>query len=376
MAALQYVDVPGYAAILFRRTYQDLALPGALMSRAFEWLAGSGAHWSGQDRKWTFPSGATLSFGYLDTENTKYRYQSAEFQFVGFDELTQFPSSQYTYLFSRIRRLEGVEIPLRMRAGSNPGGIGHDWVKARFVLDHGVSGRVFVPAKLDDNPYLDRAEYMESLSELDAVTKAQLLDGNWDVLPQGRLFRREMFGDMLPVPPAFLTQWVRYWDKAGTTEEESADPDWSAGVLMGKAGRLYFVLDVVRGRWSPAARNTIMRQTTRADSKLYPNYEVWTEQEPGSGGKESALTTIAELAGYDVHAETVTGSKVVRANPFAAQCEVGNVKLVEGTWNAAYLNEVCAFPNGPHDDQVDASSGSFAKLAKRHYESGSVRYAR
>ncbi|GAF75153.1 unnamed protein product, partial [marine sediment metagenome] len=76
MAALQYVDVPDYAAILFRRTYADLALPGALMDRAGEWLGGTEAHWSGQDKRWTFPSGATLTFGYLDTDADRYRYQS------------------------------------------------------------------------------------------------------------------------------------------------------------------------------------------------------------------------------------------------------------------------------------------------------------
>ncbi len=88
MAALQYVEVPNYAAILFRRTFADLALPGALMDRSQEWLSGTEARWNERDKTWTFPSGATISFGYLEHENHKYRYQSAEFQFIGFDELT------------------------------------------------------------------------------------------------------------------------------------------------------------------------------------------------------------------------------------------------------------------------------------------------
>jgi hypothetical protein len=86
MAALQYVDVPGYSAILFRRSYPDLALPEAIMSRSKEWLKQTDAHWNEQSKRWTFPSGATLSFGYLDIEDDKYRYASAEFQFIGFDE--------------------------------------------------------------------------------------------------------------------------------------------------------------------------------------------------------------------------------------------------------------------------------------------------
>jgi predicted phage terminase large subunit-like protein len=370
MSALQYVDTPGYAAILFRRTYPDLALPGAIMDRANDWLSGRGAHWNDAQHTWAFPSGATLTFGYMDTERVKYRYQSAEFQFVGFDELTQFPETQYRYLFSRLRRLEGVQIPLRMRAASNPGGLGHDWVKARFVLPHDALDRVFVPAKLTDNPYIDEEEYRKALGELDSVTLAQLLEGNWDVLPQGNRFKREWF-HTISERPAFLTSWVRYWDKAGT---EGAG-DWSAGVLVGRAGQLFYVLDVVRGQWSAAKRNEVMLTTTRMDARVCPRYEVWAEQEPGSGGKESAEATIANLVGYSVHAETVTGSKTVRANPFAAQCEAGNVMLIEGAWNSAYIEELCAFPDGPHDDQVDASSGGFAKLATIEYEQGVVEYA-
>ena len=102
MAALQYVDVPGYAALLLRRTYADLALPGALMDRAAEWLSGTDAKWNGQEKSWSFPSGATTTFGYMATDADKYRYQSAEFQFIGWDELTQFPSDPYLYMLSLI----------------------------------------------------------------------------------------------------------------------------------------------------------------------------------------------------------------------------------------------------------------------------------
>jgi phage terminase large subunit-like protein len=118
--------------------------------------------------------------------------------------------------------------------------------------------------------------------------------------------------------------------------------------LFGQPGNLWAPTrassDVKRGRLGPAERNRVMRETTQADAALWAPYAAWVEQEPGSGGKESALRTIAELAGYDVHAETVTGSEVARANPFAAQCEEGNVKLAGGSWNAARLDEPHAFP--------------------------------
>jgi predicted phage terminase large subunit-like protein len=358
MAALQHVDVPGYAAILFRRTFADLSLPGALMDRAREWLSGTAARWNEQEHTWHFPSGASITFGYLETENHKYRYQSAEFAFVGFDELTQFTESQYTYLFSRLRRLAGSDVPLRMRAASNPGGVGHEWVRSRFI-DAVEPGRVFVSAKLTDNPYLDQAEYRASLMNLDPVTREQLLAGNWMVVPEGTMFRREWF-EIVEAAPAAIERWVRYWDKAGTQD----GGDYTAGVLVGVSRGTYYVADVVHGQWSAAKRSDVMRQVTQMDAASHGRFSVWTEQEPGSGGKESAEATIRELAGYDVHAERVTGSKVIRANPLAAQAEAGNIKIVRGAWNHDYLQELCGFPNpGVHDDMVDATSGAFSKLA-------------
>lgn len=178
MGALQFVEVPSYAAILFRKTYADLALPGALMDRSKELLANTGARWNGQDKVWTFPSGATITFGYLDNENDRYRYQSSEFQYVGFDELTQFKERDYTYLFSRLRRTVDNQIPLRMRAGSNPGGVGHLWVKRRFLRSQSPT-REFISARIEDNPYIDIPTYEESLQQLDSQTRKQLRWGDW-----------------------------------------------------------------------------------------------------------------------------------------------------------------------------------------------------
>jgi hypothetical protein len=181
MAALQYVDIPGYAALILRRTFAELDQPDAIMARSREWLASTDARWNEQKKRWTFPSGATLTFGYCKAEKDIYQYQGAAYHFVGWDELTQFSEMQYTYLFSRQRRpAEGDagDVPLRMRSASNPGGIGHAWVKKRFITQR-KPGTVFIPAKLDDNPSLDRETYIEGLNELPEVTRRQLLDGDW-----------------------------------------------------------------------------------------------------------------------------------------------------------------------------------------------------
>lgn len=198
MSALQFVEIPKYAAIIFRRTYADLALPGALMDRAFEWLGGTDAKWESQEKTWRFPAGSTLSFGYLDSVRDRYRYQSSEFQTICFDELTQFKEQDYLYLFSRLRRTADCKVPLRMRAGTNPGGLGHAWVKKRFISETAVKeGRVFVPAKMHDNKYLDIREYEASLNKLDSFTRRQLKDGDWSDF-QGKYF--------------FPSRWPRYAD--------------------------------------------------------------------------------------------------------------------------------------------------------------------
>lgn len=196
MAGLQYVDVPLYSALLLRRTYADLNKPKALIPLSHEWLAGSDAKWNDQKHQWTFPSSATLSFGYLDHEIDKYQYQGAAYQFIGFDELTQFTRTMFTYLFSRLRRLIGSSVPLRMYTASNPGGIGHEWVRKRFIAPHDNPQRVFIPAKLEDNPHLDQQDYELSLAELDTVEKSRLRDGDWDVVDKNGVFNAENLAKM------------------------------------------------------------------------------------------------------------------------------------------------------------------------------------
>ncbi|SVC41533.1 uncharacterized protein METZ01_LOCUS294387, partial [marine metagenome] len=124
MAALQYVDVPGYNAIIFRRTYADLALPGAIMDRFTSWISDSDdIKWNGSMYVATFPSGARIAFGYLNNSQDYLRYKGAEFQFIGMDEVTEIREHDYRYLFSRLRRPATgpvSQVPLRMRCASNP----------------------------------------------------------------------------------------------------------------------------------------------------------------------------------------------------------------------------------------------------------------
>lgn len=223
MGALQYVDVPKYSAIIFRKHLTDLSLPGALIPRSQEWLNPTPAEYkSGQ---WIFPSGATITFGYLSGPLDRFKYQGAEFQYIAFDELTQLAEDDYLYLRSRLRAPRCPDhvstpdyrrcatcreffpvsrVPLRMRSASNPGGTGHNWVRERFDIRKHPSiltrtGRPLyigrnrlrphIPSFLWDNPFLSEAEYADSLSELDPITREQLLSGDWGVTADGR-FRK------------------------------------------------------------------------------------------------------------------------------------------------------------------------------------------
>lgn len=360
MAALQYVHFQNYSAILFRRTFRDLALPGALLDRSKEWLAGTDAQFKALENAWVFPSGAKLAFGYLDTENDKYRYQGAEFQFIGFDEVTQFTEDQYRYLFSRLRRLEQSHIPLRMRCASNPGGVGHDWVKRRFIVEGQEFNRVFIPAKLQENPYLDQEGYISSLSELDPITRRQYLEGDWNARHGGSIFRREWFPIVTQAPATSLR--CRYWDKAATAPKQGKDPDYTVGARLATFNGQIWIEDIKRIRAAPPQVEALIKQTAQTDGVSTP---IYMEQEPGSSGVESIDHYAREvLFGYNFHGVKTTGPKAERASPVSSAAEAGNIRLIQAVWNTELLDEFESFPQGSHDDIVDAVSGAFSQLTK------------
>ncbi len=207
VSAAQYVHVPGYAALLLRENYGDLAKPGAWMDLSRQWwqdktIGGEKAEYNERDKVWRFPSGATITFGYLDSDNAVYQYDSASFHFCAVDELTAHTEFRYRFMFGRLRRpKEGPlsEVPIRMRSASNPGNKGSAWVSKRFGCSKSTwEGRVrdtlYIPATLVDNAKnLDVDEYRSSLAMLDPLTRAQREKGDWDAIEGGR-FKAEWFG--------------------------------------------------------------------------------------------------------------------------------------------------------------------------------------
>jgi predicted phage terminase large subunit-like protein len=366
MSALQYVDIPGYSAILFRRTYADLSLPGALMDRFKSWIDGSDdIHWNANSYVATFPSGARISFGYLNNTNDYLRYKGSEFQFIGMDEVTEIRESDYRYMFSRLRRPNSgplAQVPLRMRSASNPA---PNWVRQRFIVEGLEKNRIFVPSKLTDNPGIDADSYRQALQALDPIERRRLEEGDWWSTTLGTLFEREsvVIIDQEEVPiVSSAARVVRFWDLAATEPSQvTPNPDWTVGTLMLFDGGIAYILDVKKARVRGEKVEQLIAQTAYEDGR---GVAIRMEQEPGSSGK-ALVDQYARyvVPGYDFQGIRSTGDKVTRARPFAAATANGNVRVVRGTWLSDWLDELSSFPEAcDHDDQVDSAVGAFTYL--------------
>ena len=332
MAALQYVEekhIPEgenklkYNALIIRRTLEDLDMPNAIMDRAKQWLLPKEDEgllvWKDQKKRFIFNSGATLTFRYLSHNKHLNSYQGAELQFVGFDELTQFPENQYNYLHSRLRKLENSDIPIRMRGASNPGGIGHDWVKKRFVDDN--SKLPFVPSAYTDNKYLNQDEYSKQLDKLDELTRLQLKYGDWDaVLKEGLLVSRDKLNSALisyqntykSWQPSFCTIGI---DPASTGQDKFA---MSCLVYFNNGNIVLVDLDsTVSAYPEELLRNFIIR-----NSHWNP-YIINFEQEPGSDSAyalkhwQHILRDLVKKYGITVKKTQTSHSKYNRVRPTA-----------------------------------------------------------
>jgi predicted phage terminase large subunit-like protein len=384
VAALRYTHAESYRAILFRRTFVELER--SLIERSWGFYPQLGARYNDQKHFWRFPSGARIWFGHLEHEKNVYDHQSAEYQFIGFDEVTSFTEKQYRYLLSRARSSTGL--PIRIRAASNPGGEGHEWVQKRWApwLDESpdykgikaepgeelaylnteageiwtprgtpeAKSRVFIPAKLSDNPMMGPG-YRNTLMGLDQVTREQLLNGNWMIRPAAGLYFKRGWFPVVEAPPAAY-QRIRYWDRAASPEG-----DYTVGLLLSRThDKRLCVEDVVRFRGTPGEVKRTVRATAELDGL---GVQIGIEQDPGQAGVFEADWYIGELQGWNVMAYPVSKNKVTRAGPVSAQVQAGYVSMVRGHWNTPFIQELEAFPTeGVKDDQVDALSGAFAAL--------------
>jgi hypothetical protein len=219
----QCVQYPGLKVLMLRRTYTELRR--SLVIRSLERFDRSLARYTITENTWKFGNGSTIEFGYCEADQDVYQYQSAEYDIVLWDELTQWKSPfPYLYLFSRVRsRISTIVrgfVP-HVVAATNPGGVGGAWVKARFVDtgppevrsvheielgdDVAYGTRIFIPGKLADNRYINRKQYTAGLAHLPEQQRDALLDGSWDTI-EGQYFT-EWHRHLHVVKPFPIPQW-------------------------------------------------------------------------------------------------------------------------------------------------------------------------
>lgn len=400
LAPLQWSHVPGFGAVIFRRTTTQVRAEGGLWDASANIYPTLDANPREQQLDWKFPSGASVSFAHMEYEKNRLDWQGSQICLIGFDELTHFTWKQVSYMFSRNRSTCGVKP--RIMATTNPdadswvAGFISWWINQdtgfpiadragvlRWFVQFGddlIWGEsrdelisrypellpmsvTFIPATLEDNPALTTRDpsYRSKLMSLDRVERERLLNGNWKVRPvAGMYFRREWFGVVDQAPTDVFK--VRFWDFAGSkVSTKNKDPDWTVGLLLGYKPPYFYVIDLVRMQDSPGAVEERLLRTAEIDGKCVP---VFVEQEPGSSSLYLINSLIDRLPGYIVTGIPSTGSKQTRAKPVSSAAEHGKIFLVRGEWNTSFLSELEYFPEGAHDDQVDGLSGSHAALVE------------
>lgn len=402
-----------FAAVMFRRNMVQVTNPGGLWDEAtklYSRVPGAVPRMS-QPMQWVFSSGAKVTFAHLDAETTVLGWQGAAIPLICFDELTHFTKSQFFYLLSRNRSMCGVRPYIR--ATCNPDA--DSWV-AEFIAwwidqetglpilersgvlrwfirvgdaiywadsptelpvqftPEGVviqpKSVTFIAAKLTDNTALMTADpgYYANLMAMGTVERERLLFGNWKIRPAAGMYFQRHWCEVIDHEPDGLTM-CRGWDLAATEKTETNDPDWTAGVRIGRAKDGSFVVcHAFQAHLGPLEVERTLVNIAAQDGR---GCKISVPQDPGAGGKILAKRITQLLAGYVVstslEARGTPGSpaKVTRFSPFSAQAKAGNVRIVRGQWNEAWFTALEGFPEAAHDDYADATSRSFEQLITR-----------
>ncbi len=400
-------QVADFQGVIFRRTYPEIMNQGGLWDETMKLFPMLGGTPHKSDTKWSWPNGSSIKLSHMQHDDDVLSWMGSQPAVVSFDELTHFSERQFWYMISRLRSTCGVQPYLR--ASCNPDvaswvakliewfidprtgfpikersgvlrwfvRIGEKTIWSENKDDKAFLGNppmsfTFIPAKVTDNKaLLDRdPDYLTKLKNLPAYERATLFEGNWKVsLSKGMLFKRENF-KVISAIPSDIVAWVRYWDRAATEPSPiNPDPDATSGTLMGRRSNGRFVIAHEKNiRATPFKVCDTIKQHGAVDPE---GTQIVLEEDPGQAGKAEIAYMAKELAGFPVSTVRPTQAKVVRWRPFASQVEFGNVDIVAGDWNDAYLTEMDGLvdesqvdhvPVGYHDDRGDSSSGAFNKL--------------
>lgn len=407
---LRHVHNPGFNAVLFRRTYPQIMNAGGLWDKSNELYPSIGGKPSTAKCQWEFPSGATVAFRHMKLEEHKIDWQGLQICLLMWEELTHFSKSQFIFLMGSNRSTCGVKPYIR--ATCNPDA--DSWVKdliKPFLCEDGyvnldmVGKLVYFTIENEEFRFVDQSYrdslglppkslsyinadvwdnqellakdpgYLQNLMAQSAVDRDRFLGikgrgGNWNARASaGKVFKSEWLPIVDQIPHSLLTdprtRIMRFWDRAATlAQHRGDDPDWTVGtkLLLSPDGDVY-VLDVIQQRVTPDGGDRLIAETARLDGIGCATR--WF-QDPGQAGLYQSQQMRKQLKGFDAQGITCQLNKYQRAKPFSSACEHGEVKLIRASWNQAYITELTGFPDAPHDDQVDATSGGYNELSGIH----------
>ena len=416
---LRHKDIKNFGAVIFRKNFTQITAEGGLWDSSVKLYTQVP---DAEQRKspklhWKF-KGGKLTFAHLDREEDLQAWQGTEIAYLGFDELTHFSRHQFLYMLSRNRSTCGVKPYVRATCNPDSDSWVADFVSwwinqdtgypikersgvVRYMCvindviywgdtpedlasNHGINPEecksvTFIASKLEDNKILMKSDpsYLSNLKAMTEVDMERLLYGNWKIKVQaGRYFKRTQ----IPIDgyyekiPDDVIYWCRAWDLAATDEDENGDADYTAGVLIGlRKNNRYIVADVINKQVKAGDVEKLIRMTAISDRKKYGfSYRVRIPQDPGGAGKIVAKQYLNGLSGFDVKAEPGSGSKELRATPFAAQWQNGFVDVLIAEWNEMYFSQLESFPESKHDDMVDASSDAFNELTESKFDIDSL----
>lgn len=403
---LRHINNKNFSCTIFRRTSPPIVAPGGLWDEAMSIYPLLGARAiKSPVHYFVFPSGAKIIMNHLQYEDTVYSYQGSQIPLIEFDELVHFTWKQFLYMLSR-NRSATANIKPYIRATCNPDP--DSWVanfiswwidqdtgyaiperngviryfvtvddeivwsdsKEELYKKYGIEAKsfTFIRSSIYDNKILlkNNPDYLANLKAQDEVTREQLLNGNWKIRPAGGLYFKIEQISIVNSVPGKIAAICRAWDLAATEETpQNQSPDKTAGVLMARlTDGKFIILDAYGGCLNASNVRKLVYNTGMQDRINYKCNNIRLPQDPGQAGKEQAQSYVKFLAGFNVQIAPVSGNKVKRAEPLAAQWQQGNVYLLKGEWNRRFLNELQGFPDGRHDDFVDAASDAFNTVCK------------
>ncbi len=399
---LSFYDIPGYTAIIFRRNSTQVRAAGGLWDSSQELFREFGGQANESSLEWTFPSGAVIKFSHLQHEKDIYSHQGAQYCGEYWDELCHFTKQQFFYLLSRNRSMCGIQPYVKMTCNPDADSWVRelvDWyidssglsipersgvIRYFIMLDDKIiwgdskdeiknkypgalpKSFTFISASIFDNKKLLDVDpnYLANLQALPRVERERLLHGNWNIKPSaGLYFQKQYFEIVNSVPNS--TRAVRYWDRASTKKTDTNDPDYTVGIKLEKApNNILYVTDLIRIQETPLQVQNIIKNTAIRDTI---SVKIGIEEDPGQAGVADAEHLTRLLQGFPVKRNKVMKDKITRATPVSAQAEAGNIKVLAGRWNEDFFKELENFPDGNHDDIVDALSGAFLMINESTY---------